>query len=338
MSVDERYNGFTVAEFLDDPAFIGYIKRGEGAVEWGLWLQTGPSSLAAFEDASLYLRSLLGAERIRPAAGVSELVLVRVNEEISRAERGRGRIVMLRRFAVAAAVLLVIVGGGWFYYTDRVTIATGNAQQQQVILPDQSIITLNANSSVSYYRAWRWHGREVWLKGEALFEVRHAGRDSMGSAPVAERFTAHAGRVSVEVLGTRFNIRQRRRQVEVALLEGRIRVRDGYGREPAMLSPGEAVRYEDSTARFTPIGKLSNQPQAWVDHTIQASGMTVQEIIDTYEDMYGHRIVLGNPAQATRRIDGTISITSEEGILYTLANILNANIQRQGDLIYLQPK
>jgi ferric-dicitrate binding protein FerR (iron transport regulator) len=124
----------------------------------------------------------------------------------------------------------------------------------------------------------------------------------------------------------------------VALLEGRVSIRDGEGGQPLELRPGEAVNYEDTVMRLSPIGRLSNQPQAWVDKSIRANGMTVQDIIDTYEDTYGYKIILGDPVQAGKKIDGSLSLETEDGVLYTLANILNANIHRQGKIIYLNPK
>jgi ferric-dicitrate binding protein FerR (iron transport regulator) len=139
-------------------------------------------------------------------------------------------------------------------------------------------------------------------------------------------------------MGTRFTIRERRNKVAVALLEGKISVQQASNGQPVILHPGDAVNYDDTLARVRPILKLPNQPQAWIDHTIQANGMTVQEIIDTYEDTYGNKIILKDPSQAARKIDGSLSLQTEEGVLYALANILNANIHREGRTIYLQPK
>jgi ferric-dicitrate binding protein FerR (iron transport regulator) len=235
----------------------------------------------------------------------------------------------MKRIGVAAACAILLIGLGWYYYTDRIVIATGYAQQQLVTLPDHSTVMLNANSSLSYYRAYGMHRKEVWLKGEGLFDIRH---------DAADHFTAHAGRLSVEVMGTRFTIRQRRDKIAVALLEGKIGIREGQSAESLILRPGEAVNYEDTLARLSTIVKLPNQPQAWVNHTIQANGMTVQDIIDTYEDTYGYKIILADPSQAAKKIDGSLSLETEEGVLYTLANILNANIHREGKEIYLRPK
>lgn len=327
--MEEKYNAYTVADFLDDADFIAYIKRDLRAEEWQSWLQTGPPNRNAFEEASLYLRTVLNAERIRPASDTADIVLAGITREIDRLDGRKGKLVSMKRVGVAAACVILLIGLGWYYYTDRIVIATGYAQQQLVTLPDHSTVMLNANSSLSYYRAYGMHRKEVWLKGEGLFDIRH---------DAADHFTAHAGRLSVEVMGTRFTIRQRRDKIAVALLEGKISIREGQSAEALILRPGEAVNYEDTLARLSKIVKLPNQPQAWVNHAIQANGMTVQDIIDTYEDTYGYKIILADPSQAAKKIDGSLSLETEEGVLYTLANILNANIHREGKEIYLRPK
>lgn len=341
----KKYDAYTVADFLEHSEFIEYIKYDRHAADWQSWLDSNPPNREAYEEASTYLKMILTAERIRPAAYAVDEVFDRIRSGIERQEKEKHKIVYLRRYAVAAAAILLVFAAGWYYYTGKITIATGYAQQQVVVLPDHSTITLNANSSITWYRSWKWRQqREIWLKGEALFKVHHTPGDTTTSMPPARQFTAHAGGLSVEVLGTVFNIRQRRNVISIALLEGKISVTSGQQitnrpeTAPLILHPGESVEYNDTVARLSRIVKLPNQPQAWLDHKIQANGMTVQDIIDNYEDTYGHRIILINPAQANKRIDGTISLTTEEGVLYTLANILNANIERQGNLIYLRPK
>lgn len=325
----EKFNSYTVADFLDDPDFIAYIKNGSETDRWEAWLQTGPPAANAFSDASLYLRSVYTAERITVPAGLADQVFRDITTAIDRDDKQKSIVRTLKRFSIAAACAFLMIGTGWYYYTDRITVATGFAQQQQVTLPDNSTVMLNANSAITYYRAFRWHPRNLWLKGEALFTVRHNAADHL---------TVQAGQVSIEVLGTRFTVRERRNQVAIALLDGKISIRAAQQPEPLILRPGESVNYGDSLVRISPIKRLPNQPQAWVSHSILANGMTVKEIIDTYEDTYGYRIILGDPSQAVKKIDGTLSLENEEGVLYTLANILNANIHREGKVIYLRPK
>ncbi|MBS1606131.1 MAG: FecR domain-containing protein [Bacteroidetes bacterium] len=330
----DQYNTYSASDFLEDEAFIRYIKYGRPAdvAVWDDWLASGPASAEAFHAASEVLGIVLSARRIEPEQDDERLsweVIERRTGEWDQRRRSWGRI----RWVAAAAVIAVALASGAFWYLgSRVTVETGYGEQKEVVLPDRSIVRLNANSTLTWYRAWRWRkGREVWLKGEGLFDVGHG----------TGQFTAYAGDVAVSVLGTRFDVKQRRSVVVVSLLEGKLGIRDARrSGGQLILRAGETARFEDSSAtvRVGPIRTMTSQPQAWADHKIMANGMTVRDIIENYEDSYGYHIVLGDTSQASKTIDGTLSLQTEDGVLYMLANILNANIHREGRTIYLQPK
>jgi ferric-dicitrate binding protein FerR (iron transport regulator) len=330
----EKYDRYSFEDFLEDDDLIAYVRSGApaAAAVWAAWLQTGPSNREAYARAVDYLQTLYGLTRIAPSAIFSQALWEGIGGEIVRQEGRQRKARIVRWSAIAAAACLVLALTGAWYWQSIVTITTGNAEWRTVVLPDESVVTLNANSTLRYHRAWRWRGdRTVRLDGEALFRVRHLNRDSTHIRP-GERFTAYAGNVSVEVLGTTFTIRDRRGQVSVALLEGSIRVRG------LVLHPGESVDIRGDSTRVTAVARLDNPPQAWTTHKMVASGMTVKEIIEEYEDTYGYRIVLDNPALAAKRIDGTLSLDTEDNVLYMLANILNCNIDKQGKVIYLRSK
>ncbi|WP_162852580.1 FecR domain-containing protein [Dinghuibacter silviterrae] len=330
----EKYDRYSFEDFLEDDDLRAFVRSGEpaAAAVWAVWLRTDPSNRQAYAEAVEYLGVLYSARRIEPSPAFSRNLWENIGTGIAHAERRRAKVRVLRLSGWVAAASLVLALSGLWYWQSIITVRTGNAEWRTVVLPDQSEVTLNANSSLSYHRAWRWRGdRVVRLEGEALFKVRHLNRDTTTIKP-GERFTAIAGDVSVEVLGTTFTIRERRGRVSVALLEGSVRVRG------LVLHPGESVDIKGDRTRVVAVAGLDNPPQAWTAHKMVASGMTVQEIMEEYEDTYGYHIVLDNPALAAKRIDGTLSLDTEDNVLYMLANILNCNIDKQGKVIYLRSK
>jgi len=340
----EKYNHYSAEDFLDDDDFIRHVKyqRPEDVGQWNDWLSSSPPNEEAYKEAFVCLSAMLSVVRIEPepqAGRQSWLILERQIGTLERQRRGRR---LVRMFAAAAVACIGLVLASYWYYQAQVSVVTGYGEQRQVVLPDHSTVTLNANSSLTWYRAWNWrHGREVWLTGEALFKVEPGARAGAagGSGNPAERFTAYAGDLSVAVLGTTFNIRQRRGRIMVSLLSGKISITNRSRPGPSLiLQPGDAANSDGTAVQVSRIVRLTSQPQAWVDHKIMASGMTVQDIIDNYEDIYGYHIVLGNPAQAAKKIDGTLSLETEDGVVNMLANILNAYIHREGKTIYLRPK
>lgn len=338
----EKYNSYSTEDFLDDDFFIAYCKYAEENTvdEWKSWLQTSPDNIAAYREAYTYLTAVLGAVRIVPPAHLEETLLTEIHRDIAIQEKSLRKRSVVRMLVTGVAACLCLLAASLWYVNSRVTVSTAFGEHRIVTLPDNSVITLNAQSSLTYYRAWWWRKtREVWLTGEGLFKVQHLNKDTSHVLP-EERFTAYAGVLKVQVLGTTFNIKERRSQVSVALLEGKISITQQSGQKTTslILQKGEVFNYGAGKEETTNVKQLTNQPAAWVDRKIVATGMTVQDIINNYEDTYGYRIVLDNPVLAKKTIDGTISIGADDNLLFMLANILNADIERKGKEIYLRSR
>ncbi len=335
----EKYNTYSTEDFLSDAGFIRWVKEGaeEERQQWEEWQKSQPENLKAYQQALLILRTVLTAERIEPAKDFGASLFADIQMSIGQQEKRNKTIKWVRVASVAAAAMLTIaVGIGW-YAQSMITISTEYAQQKRITLPDNSIVTLNANSSISYHRAWAWQNkREVWVSGEVYLNVKHLNADPT-HIQNKEEFRLHAGKILVDVLGTEFNVKQRRQQVQIALLRGKIRVQAENQSQAIIMKPGEIVRYNGILQKQT-LEQTRNVPEAWLEGNMVVSGLTARQIIDNFEDTYGYKVVLEDSTLASKQIDGTIAFNSEETILYTLSNILNVNIYKEGRIIYLRSR
>src|SRR5439155_2315167 len=71
-------------------------------------------------------------------------------------------------------------------------------EQKYLLLPDSTQVWLNAASSLEFPEAFQSGKREVYLVGEAFFDVKHAEN---------RPFIIHTGNVTTRVVGTAFNIK-----------------------------------------------------------------------------------------------------------------------------------
>ena len=102
------------------------------------------------------------------------------------------------------------------------TVTTPMGGQFQVILPDGSIVWLNAASSLRFPIAFAGGERNVSLTGEAFFQVAH-----MANKPFKVAIeTPQGNEGTVEVLGTQFNIHAYTEDVlaKTTLLEGSVKL------------------------------------------------------------------------------------------------------------------
>ncbi len=115
------------------------------------------------------------------------------------------------------------------------TLITPKGGQYRVQLEDGTKVWLNAASSLEYPVAFNGADRTVRLTGEAYFEV---------AKNAAKPFFVQVNGMTVQVLGTNFNVNAyaEEKRFTTTLLEGSVRVVAGNQR--LMLAPGEQTRLE----------------------------------------------------------------------------------------------
>jgi transmembrane sensor len=219
------------------------LKLTEQAAEWFTQLEADPdpAQQAAFarwiSQSPLHIRAFLmisASERVmeemKPETwatipGASELGndnVVALQSTAHRRPRARRT---TPRWSVAAAAIALTAGAGWLYFSpqgvERYVTAVG--EQRSIELADGSMVHLNALSRLRVRFSPR--SRELRLdQGEALFTVQHdPGRP----------FRVLAGAVTVQALGTSFNVDRHQGHTSVAVLDGKVRVSTGGERAPA---------------------------------------------------------------------------------------------------------
>jgi transmembrane sensor len=156
--------------------------------------------------------------------------------------------------SVAASILFF-----WFFFRTNEnngakpinnTVSTKVGDKASINLPDGSKVWLNGNSKITY-EDFRNKTREVYLSGEAFFEV---AKDK------TKPFIIHTRTIDLKVLGTAFNVRSydNEKETETALVHGSVEVtlRNRSGQK-ILLKPGEKLLVRNFPANTSP--KYKNQ-------------------------------------------------------------------------------
>jgi ferric-dicitrate binding protein FerR (iron transport regulator) len=258
-----------------------------------------------------------------------------------------------RRWAAAAAVVGVAasVGGGLYLQQHEsqqanvkqavvapaatpVQYATGNGQTREVQLPDGSVVTLNANSTLRHAATWSPNTpREVWLNGEAYFSVKHL--------PNHQRFWVHTdGNFNVEVLGTTFTVYRRHAQERVVLVSGKVRVDFNDQKQPdIILKPGELLQTADAKPKQV-VHKAVQTPTyaAWKDNRLVLDDMPIAELATQLHDTYGVDVLVPDPALARQTVTGTVPLGDLNLLCQALQASFNIKVERQDQRILLSPR
>ncbi len=231
---------------------------------------------------------------------------------------------------LVAASLTILISAGFYFLRDVFvyeTFIAENGMVKPVILPDGSKVTLNANSSIRVPRDFMGNeNREVWIRGEAFFEVTRK-TDLM-------KFVVHTDNFDVEVLGTKFNINNRRGKTEVMLAEGKVKLlaRD---RQPLIMKPGERVTLSKKQAHFEKKVVRAERYEAWRNNKLVFENTPLAEVADIINDYYGVKIIITDALLSRKQFTGTLPNNDLDVILAALKTAYKIDIKRDKEQIIL---
>lgn len=149
-----------------------------------------------------------------------------------------------------------------------------------VILADGTVVTLNANSELKYPTTFNGEKREVFLKGEAYFNVTKSDK----------QFVVRVENVSVTVYGTTFNINSYNQNlIQTTLVQGSVGVSLDGSKEhkEVCLKPNQMAEINRVTNRVNVSEVNADRYTAWVDSFIRNDNESVEHLLKSFSRWYG---------------------------------------------------
>lgn len=221
----------------------------------------------------------------------------------------------------AAAVLLAIAGSYFLFLHDRSTIIkTFAAEKTEITLPDSSFVALNALSRLAFNEKNWAKERRVELDGEAFFQV------AKGS-----RFDVITSAGTISVLGTAFNVVNRKDYFEVICYEGSVRVESGN--ETLKLQPKQIFQ-KISGVGTTGNEKPTNTAPDWRRGESSFESVPFRYVIQEFERQYNVSITTRN-VDSEQLFTGTFTHSNLSLALKSIAIPLNLTYEVEGKKIIL---
>jgi len=208
-------------------------------------------------------------------------------------------------------------------------IRTGGLQKK-FLLPDSSEIFLNRFSTIKAdIRNWSDAKREVWLEGEAFFEIRkHRSSGSNFS-----NFIVHTPRGDIEVLATAFNVMTDSAGFTASLNSGKIRAHIG-SEEAVTLSPGQVLLVSHGT-----ISRKEMNVQlysAWKEGKFHFDHTGLADVVDLMKRYYHLKIrVDGDAWMQSKKISGNIDVADSSELIRSLQVVMGLHIKQTSDSLII---
>ena len=334
-----NYDQFSAIELAADPFFQDWVLRPSehNQAFWSQFLLEHPGRDEVIQEAKDIITEIRSAFK-EPASDLERLhryfddlstqvvtaeVGATQNNSLSakRPPSSHLRKVALYRWAVAASWLLVAAVAWSLWQSNQfVTYQTDYGEWKTVTLPDQSSVELNANSKIKVSRHWKKDGdRNVWLDGEAFFDVEK-------TPGPGRKFIVTTKDLSVEVLGTSFNVSTREEKTSVYLEEGRILLNMGQNVEH--MEPGNYIAYSSRQDEIIDReDQINENKSTWHTGVLVMEEKAVQDIAEKLEEIYGVEVIIKDEQQAQRVVTVRLPLKQLDVVIPIMESVLGITIK-----------
>ena len=182
------------------------------------------------------------------------------------------------RIAAVVVPLCVMIGGYSYYASTQnqlIEVSVAHGQTKYLLLPDSSEVWINAGTTIKYPKEFSQKQRVIHLNGEAYFSIIKQS---------TKPFIVQTKQLSVEVLGTAFNVKAyaNDENTTTTLTRGKVEV-NTPSKDAWILKPNQQLTYNNITsiAKITKISQI--EAEGWITGNLIFTNASFSEIVQTLE-------------------------------------------------------
>ncbi len=162
-------------------------------------------------------------------------------------------------------------------------------------MPDGTIVHLAPKSSIRYTSEFGKNDRNVILEGQAFFDVTKNAH---------QPFTVQAGELSVQVLGTRFNVTHYKGvdSAAVSLVDGKVQVSVPVQKRSFELKPGQELYYDKKDQLAYTRAYDLESVTGWTSRLLIFRNEPLSVVAHKLEQLYDVEISFADPAMKSYKL------------------------------------
>ncbi len=329
-----KYIDFSATDFAADEYFQSWIFNPEDESirnYWALWLADNPGKRDEVMEARRILESIRFSHYTLATEDLTQLWNRIHSVENTSASKKTPAIKNWYKFT-AAALILVSISHAFYWSGSKPwkEYQTNYGETATLVLPDGSSVVLNANSKLTLLSEWKDDvSREIWLDGEAFFSVEHKANNQSFKVNTKEG-------VTVEVLGTTFNVYNRTNETKVVLNSGQIRLNLPIEDSPKkiMMKPGDMVEYKEKRYKKREVDpKLYS---AWTSNKIILDRTSLGEMVNMLKDNYGLEVKVDDSSLLNETVSGSMPLGDAKILLEQMASAFQLRIKSENNIILIE--
>jgi len=370
-----KYQSYRIEDFLWDDDFLVWAKRPTPETDrfWQAVIHAYPEKEAVVAQAKRIIEAEVQQSQSFPQETVVSQVWQNIGQHIGtdnaepvrplRQERSRrlrdfqfGRLLPKTLRIAASIVFAVLCVSLWLYVRreDRPVVANADTttpllekyndtdKPMTVLLSDNSSVVLRPGGSLRYPSRFGDMKREVYLQGEAFFEVRHNP---------ATPFLVYSNQLVTKVLGTSFWVKSYTDsdRIEVKVVSGKVSVyaspSGGENRkehtpdkpgQSVVLTADQAATYLKEERKLVASRETAPQPTvAGKAIGFVYTNTRFAQVLDDVQAVYGLTFVVENKDIYDCTLTADLTHMPLQSKLDIVFKTIEASYRQEGDMIYV---
>jgi transmembrane sensor len=299
-----------------------------------------------FDVDAAWAKSPVARARARSSASRARKARVpRLSVESPRRSKGRRLVAVTSLLAVAAA-LVVVAPIAWRVFQDHQSrlaqqptdddkiYETHKGERSKIELADGTAISMAADTRLRVSSRYGETRRDVFLTGEALFDVVHDAK---------RPFAVHVADLVAQDLGTEFGVRAYAgKKLQIVVAKGAVSLGVDKSRPhttklpdipPIKLSPGDLGQLDSTGQIQLEHGVDVTRYLGWSEGRLQYQLAPLDEIIADLDRWYDVDIRLADSSLNTTRVTMSVTGKSVDDVMTVLAAALALHVERKGRVI-----
>ena len=229
-------------------------------------------------------------------------------------------------YAVAASLVLLLTVGYLFRSTlfgttqqEWVEVTTEDTIQD-IQLADGTVVKLNKNSYLKYPKTFGDSERNVFMKGEAFYQVKH---------DATKPFLITSDQVKVKVLGTSFNVEdwKTKKQAVVSVTSGKVLMQTKNQDKEVILEKGDQGIYNPQDQTLVQSSTNAENSISWFTKKLVFANTPLTTVIQTLEKTYAITIEIENQELISCGFTSQVQTNNPKEALETLALVFGMELE-----------
>ena len=308
----------------------------EGLTQLQDWIEESPENLAQFSETIQILEASKACFN-QPVNQPEnwERVKAHINTPQTPVKRIRP---LQHKWLAIAALFFVFCTAGLIWYeqilntllpVEYTEISNINGRHLKVQLPDSSTVYLSGGSKLKYVKDFKGNKRDVFLDGEAFFEVVHQ----------AKPFVVQSGDIATVVLGTSFNIRSYKadKKVTVTVQTGKVGVMarvKGKNKLVKHLTPNEQIEINIQSGLYAFGHTDATAVSGWINNSFNFYNTTLKDIAASLEHHYGVQIDFTDPDLGSVKLTTKFTNAPLDQVMQTLSELSGLAYTQKGNHLF----